>query len=73
MSSCTKCRGKGYLDGIEHACPDCNPGGEWRSSEHYPDQESFEPTDRQLYAAGLCYENVFEKSPERLTTPRGDK
>ena len=28
---CRKCRGLGYIGGLERACPNCNPGGEWRA------------------------------------------
>lgn len=30
---CPRCKGRGWITGIERPCKECNPGGEWRSTK----------------------------------------
>ena len=42
---CPNCKGRGYMLGIETACPWCNPGGEWRSSRSVDDAGDYDPVE----------------------------
>lgn len=33
---CPHCEGTGFIEGLERACPDCNPEGSWRAVAYNP-------------------------------------